>query len=273
MHGKAGRRLSFPPRSTMLRVPMAATNGSCSLCGGTGWKPVGPEGSGRGVVRCDCMAQASFARRWRAARIPARYQHCDFASFETSIHSEPAWNKSLSEARLQAEAFVREFLPGRTEFGLLFMGPSGVGKTHLAVAILRALVVEKGVAGLFYDFRDLLKEIQSSWNPISQSSETEVLRPVLLAELLVLDDMGAGKPSEWVKETLAHIINQRYNDKRATIFTSNFMDAYDTTHPSEDTLEERIGTRLRSRLFEMCKVVIVQGEDYRRTAKQAGYQF
>jgi DNA replication protein DnaC len=148
-----------------------------------------------------------------------------------------------------------------------------VGKTHLAVAILKALTAEKGAAGLFYDCRDLLKEIQNSYNPVSQASELGVLQPVLRAELLVLDDMGAGKPSDWVKETLAHIINQRYNDKRATVFTSNFLDVYDEARTGEDTLEERIGTRLRSRLFEMCKVVMVHGEDYRRTAKQAGYRF
>jgi DNA replication protein DnaC len=235
----------------------------CPLCQNTGYVTAEREGLSY-AQRCQCYRLERAARLLARARVPRRYERCSFENYD-DLH--PLQRAAKECARAYVDAYPIQ------EAGLLFLGPCGVGKTHLAVAILRALVVEKGVAGLFYDFRDLLKEIQSSWNPISQSSETEVLRPVLLAELLVLDDMGAGKPSEWVKETLAHIINQRYNDKRATIFTSNFMDAYDTTHPSEDTLEERIGTRLRSRLFEMCKVVIVQGEDYRRTAKQAGYQF
>jgi DNA replication protein DnaC len=238
-------------------------NQPCPLCQDTGYVTAEREGRSY-ALRCECYRLERAARLLAQARVPRRYERCSFENYD-DLH--PLQRAAKECARAYVDAFPIH------EAGLLFLGPCGVGKTHLAVAILNALVVEKGVAALFYDFRDLLKEIQNSWNPVSQSSEMEVLKPVLLAELLVLDDMGAGKPSEWVKETLSHIINQRYNDKRATIFTSNFMDAYDTAHPSEDTLEERIGTRLRSRLFEMCKVVLVQGEDYRRTAKQAGYQF
>ena len=254
---------------------MAATNGVCTVCGGTGWKPVGPEASGRGVVRCDCMAQASFDRRWRAARIPARYQHCDFSSFQANVHDEPAWNQSLSAARLQAEAFVRDFLPGRTEFGLLFMGPSGVGKTHLGVAVLRALL-ERGTEALFCDFRELLKTIQDSYNPVSQATEMQVLSPVLESEVLLLDDLGASKPSAWVQDTVAHIINTRYNDRRVTLITTNYLDAPTTRAVGsgtvrEDTLADRIGERMRSRLYEMCRVIEMRAEDFRRRVKQAQY--
>ena len=258
----------------MLRFPMAATNGACTVCGGTGWKPAHPEGSGRGVVRCDCMAQASFDRRWRAARIPARYQHCDFGSFST-VHAEPTHNQSLGAAKLQAEAFARDFLPGRTEFGLLFMGPSGTGKTHLAVAVLRALL-ERGTEALFCDFRDLLKTIQDSYNPVSQATEMQVLSPVLESEVLLLDDLGASKPSAWVLETVGHIINTRYNEKRVTLITTNYLDE-PTTRPAgsgvirDDTLADRIGERMRSRLHEMCRVVELNALDFRRGAKQAQY--
>ena len=131
---------------------MAATNGGCPLCGGTGWKSASADGQERGVVRCDCMAQASLERRLRAAHIPPRYQHCDFPSFQANVHDQPAFNQSLSAARVQAEAFVRDFVPGRAEFGLLFMGRSGAGKTHLAVAVLRGLL-ERGADCLFCDFR------------------------------------------------------------------------------------------------------------------------
>ena len=219
------------------------------------------------------MAQASFDRRWRAARIPARYQHCDFASFQANVHDEPAWNQSLSAARMQAEAFVRDFLPGRTEFGLLFMGPCGAGKTHLAVAILRGLV-EKGADCLFYDFRELLKSIQASYNPVSQTTEMQVLTPVLEAEVLLLDDLGASKPSTWVLDTVGHIINSRYNDKRVTLITTNYLDAPAQAGPvRDDTLADRIGERMRSRLYEMCRVVRLEAEDFRRRVKQAQYHF
>jgi len=139
----------------------------------------------------------------------------------------------------------------QVESGLLFLGTCGVGKTHLAVALLKQVITEKGDGGLFYDFRDLLREIQASWDSISQTSEWDVLKPVLEARILVLDELGANKPTEWVRDTIAHIINCRYNDKRLTIFTSNFLDT--PTKAGEETLTDRIGVRLRSRLYEMVQ--------------------
>jgi DNA replication protein DnaC len=145
--------------------------------------------------------------------------------------------------------------------GLLLMGTVGVGKTHLATAILRGLV-ERGVSCLFYEFGALLKEIQNSFNPVSQISELKVLAPVYEAEVLVLDELGASKPTDWVRDTMMQIIGTRYNNRKLTIFTTNYSDT--RRNPQEETLEDRIGVRLRSRLYEMCKTVIVEGEDYRR---------
>ncbi|MBS1791503.1 MAG: ATP-binding protein [Acidobacteria bacterium] len=144
--------------------------------------------------------------------------------------------------------------------GLLLMGPCGVGKTHLAVATIKALI-DKGISCLFYDFRDLLKEIQNSYNTVSNSSELSVLAPVYEAEVLVLDELGAMKPTDWVRDTMTQIINNRYNDRKVTIFTTNYLD--DPTNSSEESLTDRVGIRLRSRLHEMCKTVIVKGSDYR----------
>jgi DNA replication protein DnaC len=87
----------------------------------------------------------------------------------------------------------------------------------------------------------------------------------------VLDELGASKPTEWVKDTMTHIINKRYNDRKVTIFTSNYLDTKVT--PNDETLTERVGARLRSRLHEMCKMIVLTGDDYRRTVKQAGFRF
>jgi DNA replication protein DnaC len=141
------------------------------------------------------------------------------------------------------------------------MGPVGVGKTHLSISILSELM-KKGINCLFYEFGSLLKEVQNSYDPISQTSELKVLKPVFNAEVLVLDELGALKPTDWVRETMMQIISTRYNDKKLTIFTTNYLD--ESNALTEETLEERIGVRLRSRLYEMCKTVHVEGDDYRR---------
>jgi DNA replication protein DnaC len=148
-----------------------------------------------------------------------------------------------------------------TDEGLLLSGPVGVGKTHLAVSILKGLA-ERGFTCLFYEFGSLLKEIQDSYNPNTKTSELSILRPVLEADVLVLDELGASKPTDWVRDTMAHIINTRYNDRRLTIFTTNYPD--ERVNDREETLEDRIGTRLRSRLYEMCQAVRIKGDDYRR---------
>ena len=181
------------------------------------------------------------------------------------------------------EAFARDY-PVGTETGLLLMGPCGAGKTHLAVAALRQIVL-RGHTGLFYDYRELLKEIQGSYNPESQSTELGVLEPVLTADVLLLDDLGASKPSPWALETVGHILNTRYNDRRITLLTTNYLDAApagpvtlgprlpsgQAVSPArEDLLEERLGKRIRSRLFEMCRTIELFAPDYRREVRQAG---
>lgn len=231
----------------------------CRHCGGSGWRPV--EG-GAGVIRCDCGDAARMQRLLDEARIPKRYEHCDLESY---MPNDPTQKK--------AKADVIHFLEKYPliDVGLLFLGPCGVGKTHLSVALLKQIILEKRDFGLFYDFRDLLREIQSSWNNVSQASELEVLRPVLSADVLVLDELGANKPTDWVRDTIAHIINCRYNDKKLTVFTSNYPDTAEK--PGEETLTDRIGARLRSRLYEMCKVIEIKGKDFRQVIKQASYRF
>ena len=239
-------------------VASSASNGdnafapaTCSLCFGTGMHVV----PGKGARRCDCRTEKSRRRLLDNAHIPRRYDSCTLQSYHPT-----QGNASQLRAFNYAFRLVREY--PTVERGLLFTGPCGVGKTHLSVAILRELIEKKGVSCLFYEFGSLLKEIQNSYNPVSQTSELTVLAPVVEAEVLVLDELGATKPTDWVRDTMMQIINARYNDRRVTIFTTNYVD--ECGKLSEETLEDRIGARLRSRLYEMCRTVLLDGEDYRR---------
>ena len=151
-------------------------------------------------------------------------------------------------ARLSAGAEVcRKLIRLRpTGHGLLLTGSIGVGKTHLAVGILQALVTERGATGLFYDYRDLLKQVQNSYNAQVRETELEVLRPVFEAEVLVLDELGASKPTDWVWDTVAHILNTRYNDRRTTIITTNYANAGPLGTESGDAFGDARGDPGRS---------------------------
>jgi DNA replication protein DnaC len=238
----------------------------CEICSGTGWEYV----EGNGVRPCRCRVVERRGLTLSSAQIPKRYENCSFDNYHPQ--GVPTSQTFLTQAYALRDSkhLVDEF--PNLDIGLLFLGPCGVGKTHLATAILRQLVRLKGVNCLFYDFRDLLKEIQDSYNPVSQQTELKVLQPVYDAEVLVLDELGASKPTDWVRDTMTQIINTRYNDKKITIFTSNYQDEPD--NPNEETLTDRLGVRLRSRLHEMCKLIQIKGDDYRlKIANNRGRKF
>jgi DNA replication protein DnaC len=231
---------------------------SCPLCNDTGWKPI-EDNAVRRVVRCDCWRDNVARQRMEQARIPNRYQHCTLGNFTV-------YNESLEHAQTAARR-VAESFPAVTR-GLLMEGLPGVGKTHLAVAVLKQVIQTTGARGLFYDTRDLLRIIRSTYDPSIRTTELEILRPVMTAELLVLDDLGAEKTSEWVEETMNLIVNTRYNERRLTIFTSNYQDIPDDTDPN--SLLFRIGFRMRSRLHEMAEFLILDGADYRELPTNGG---
>lgn len=236
--------------SKLSQEDNSPTGTVCSVCSATGWEIV----PGKGVRPCHCLKQERQRKLLTAARIPRRYAECTLQNYHPA-----KGNASQLRAFNYAHQLVREYPP--VDRGLLFMGSVGVGKTHLAAAILRGLV-DKQVPCLFYEFGALLKEIQQSYNTISQASELSVLEPVYRAEVLVLDELGASKPTEWVLDTARQIISTRYNDRKLTLFTTNYLDA--GRGPTDETLEDRVGARIRSRLYEMCRTVVIEGEDYRQ---------
>lgn len=244
----------------------------CPDCGGSGWI-VAPDG-GAGVARpCPCKQRERVPRLLDAAGIPPRYQGCTLANFNVA---GPVGKSQLLAARALCQRYVDEFLDasGRPrETGLLFLGPPGCGKTHLAAALLRELIQRYGVRGRFVDFTTLIHEIQSTFDPGSAESKHAILDPVIEAELLVLDELGAQKPSAWVNDILYLVMNARYTRRAPTLFTTNYRLGDAPTQnldrgagPSGyELLAHRIPPMLVSRLGEMAQPVVLDAvADFRR---------
>jgi DNA replication protein DnaC len=230
------------------------TRVTCTICEDTGWKTITIDGVSR-VTRCECWHQRLSISLLKNARIPRRYAHCELSNFE--VHTD------TQRAAHQKAARLVELFPV-VDKGLLFYGAAGVGKTHLAVALMKDAIVRKGAHALFYEVRELLKLVRDTYRDSTETSELDVLKPVLEAELLVLDDLGAEKKSEWVDETLGLVINTRYSERRLTVLTTNLQDV-ESTEPT--SFAYQLGLRTRSRLKEMCDWLFIDNFDAREVPR------
>lgn len=200
------------------------------------------------------------------AGVPRRYVHCTLEGY-----------KPVNALQKTALAVARAFCEDHpaVDRGILFTGNCGAGKTHLAAAILRRLMLEQGVSGVFADYQDLLKRLQATYSRQAGEGPTEddILQPVLEAELLVLDDLGSRRSTPWAEETLGHVLTVRYNERRLTILTTNLLDldeesgSLDHLPGGNVLLSERVSERVLSRIHEMCRVVNVEGPDHRRAGR------
>ena len=128
----------------MIKAPAEV----CPLCEGTGWKTVpssrmpAARANDRRVTRCDCQLRARAQSLLAAARIPRRYEHCELTNYDTDF---PGAHPSLAEAHFVASNFAKKCDP-RGDKGLLIIGKIGTGKTHLAVGIIKDLILNRGIS-------------------------------------------------------------------------------------------------------------------------------
>ena len=189
------------------------------------------------------LQQRRIDRLTYQSGVGRRFQNRTFETFRITPGTEAAY---------QACQFCRRYQPHRR--GLRIHGRYGCGKTHLAAAIVNTMT-SKGVPAMFVVTPDLLQSIRRGYdNPDSARTAQAIVDSARTIDILVLDDLGSEKPSDWVREQLFVLINARYEAELPTIITSNYSTA---------DLVDRLGQRIVSRLIEMTTAITMTAPDYR----------
>jgi DNA replication protein DnaC len=229
--------------------PSAQHDATCPLgvCDGSGW--VLDEGT-NDARPCDCrerrVNRAASGRL--GSGIPKRFRGVSFDR-KPIVDLDP--RSVLEPVRSFVSDIDHQLEQGR---GLWFAGDLGTGKTSLAMLVSKA-AIQAGHSVAIYSVPRLLAELKSTFDNDSSESYVQLFRRLCAVDLLHLDDLGAERSSDWVMEQLYSIVNERWQDERSIVVTSNEMKL--------DNLRERIGTRTVSRLSEMCEFLLIYGGDLR----------
>jgi DNA replication protein DnaC len=259
------------------RCPCQST---CPRCGGSGYMLV-PSGASSVAQVCACRHLDERIALFNQIGIPAAIARASFDSFK-------GWSPDHARAKTVAEDFAKKFRKDAPTKGFLLYGRPGAGKTHLLVATLRWLALEKGVGGRYVELMLLLSDIRAGFS--ENKSHMDILKPLLYVPVLAIDELGKERGTEWERSMLDELISRRFNAGLATLFATNYFleerespvreqPGYRTNTRSADfareaeamTLPKRVGDRVYSRLNEMCSFVKLDpGHDLRKDRAGAG---
>ncbi len=255
------------PSGEYAMAEVCACVPECARCGGTGRLVVERDGVQQ-IGRCLCQKLPDRIRLFNTAQIPARHARSSFVNFEIS-------DASVIRAFGEAQKWVADYIPGAENRGMIFWGMVGRGKTHLLVATLRSLVFTHGVQVRFVEFSRLLSTLKEGYS--TGRSDTSLLTDLSTIPVLGIDELGKGRLSEWELTNIEEVVSRRYNAMGTLLGTTNYRPAEPTGAPppnlakpefERQTLGDRVGWRVFSRLKQMSMFVQTRGQDYRQTAQQ-----
>ena len=249
----------------------------CDTCGGDGFFFQKSKSGYTYANQCECTFLKRRIILFNEAKIPAQFAFVTLEDFQISHHTQ-------EEARTNARRLVDSYPIEKR--GLVFMGPVGVGKTHLAVGIIKKLTLEKGYSSKFVDFFQFLSDIKEGYS--RGKSDVGIIEPYAKTPVLVIDELGKGRNTEWESNIMDQLVSKRYNNSNdlTTIITTNFTTRSESTASYtrtkikidplistknkifeeeilQDTLQEKVGERIFSRLSEICKMIEIAGRDFR----------
>ena len=203
----------------------------------------------RGVTEAvERKEKNEIERKFSLDNLGERFQNCRFDTF------------ILKEGNRKAAEMARGYALNFGDYGgesLLIWGKPGNGKSHLAAAVCHEIRA-KGFIPVFQTMPELLERIRNTFNKKSHESEREIMDALRECDLLVLDDIGAEKVTDWVLDVLFRIIDGRYRNKKPTMFTTNFSptDLLYRFMPERPTAEQEIAAkRIHDRILEVSIIV------------------
>lgn len=237
------------------------TKVKCTKCNDSGWEKIEKDGK-EFLRKCKCQGVNPYVSRCKNANIPELFIGSKLSEFKLNDNT-----KRFEPIIKKMNNFIEQY-PAVQE-GLILHGKTGVGKTRILSSIASAIVKNSPELDVFYiDWNDLVRDMKSgeSHNFRDFSIINDLIHKLCHSSLLIIDELGSSKPSQWVFDNIYYVINYRYNRKKITLFATNYPDE---TSDGSPTLTERVGDRVRSRIYEMAKSYYLYGLDYRKTDARA----